>query len=339
MATALEQAAEGSAATAGQDTGATNPGSSQNTTNGETGAATPQPANTTGGQGDAASTTGATDSTATSTADADKPTGGDWASIREKAAGGDTKVLNRLARYGTIEEALKAGAEAQNRLNATKSLVRPDDKATPEEIKAYRDANGVPESVDGYKIELPDGVVLGDQDKPAADAFLKVAHENHIPPKVANAIIAQQLQLQQEAYEAQAQADETARVEGTQELKQAWGQESAANVNLVNTMLDEALPGVKDNLLGARLADGTLLANSPDVLKFLASTARALNPLATFGSVPGSTTVTDIDTRIGELSKLAGNRNSEYWKGPTAAALQKELLDLNQRKSLLSAKK
>ena len=337
MTTALQQAADGDSGSASdKTTGVQDPGSGQGTVNAETG----QP---TGGQGDAAQAT-TTDSTTSGEKKDAAPTAteepkGEWSDIRERVAGGDDKILKRLARYGTLEEALKAGAEAQNKLYATKSLVRPDDKATQEEIKAYREANGVPETVDGYKVELPEGTVLGDEDQPAVDAFLKVAHENHIPPKVANAIIAQQLRLQQEAYEAQAQADETARIEGGQALKEAWGQEAPANYNLLMGMLDEALPGVKDNLLGARLADGTLLANSPDVLKFLASTARQLNPLATFGSVPGSTTLTDIETRIAELTKMSGDRNSDYWKGAKAAGLQEEMSDLISRKELLLSKK
>ena len=334
MTTALQQAADGDSGSASdKTTGVQDPGSGQGTPN------TEQP---TGGQGDATQATttdGATGGEKKDAKDINGSAGVDWAGVREKAAGGDDKILKRLSRYGTVEEALRAGADAQNRLNATKSLIRPDDKATPEEIKAYREANGVPETVDGYKVELPEGTVLGDEDQPAVDAFLKVAHENHIPPKVANAIIAQQLQLQQEAYEAQAQADETARIEGGQALKEAWGQEAPANYNLLMGMLDGALPGVKDNLLGARLADGTLLANSPDVLKFLASTARQLNPLATFGSVPGSTTLTDIDTRIAELTKLSGDRNSDYWKGAKAAGLQEEMSNLIKRKELLLIKR
>mgnify|MGYP000879352099 CR=1 FL=1 len=337
MATALDSTTDVGQAS-DQTTGVQDPGSSQGATEGQPAT---QTADITEGSGDAQNSTTAGDANGTKTdaTAATDPTGSDWASIREKAANGDDKILKRLSRYSTIEEALKAGADAQNRLNSTKSLVRPDDKATPEEIKAYREANGVPESVDGYKVELPEGMVLGDQDQPAVDAFLKVAHEHHIPPKVANAIIAQQLQIQQTMYEAQAEADEASRIEGSKALKEAWGQESAANVNLITTMLEEALPGVKDNLLGARLADGTLLANNPDVLKFLASTARTINPLSTFGSVPGATTLTDIDTRIGELSKMAGDRNSDYWRGPRAEALQKELRDLNERKVLLSSKK
>ena len=340
MSTALDNAGNGGSAST-QTTGVQDPGVSQSDPN-ATGTQTTNQTTTATGTSDGQTTTTDTgDASGTKTDAKTEPgsTGTDWAGVREKAAGGDDKILKRLARYGTVEEALRAGADAQNRLNATKSLVRPDDKATPEEIKAYRDANGVPETVDGYKIELPEGTVIGDQDQPAVDAFLKVAHDNHIPPKVANAIIAQQLQLQNAMFEEQAKADEVSRIEGTKELKDAWGDEAPANFNLLIGMLDGALPGVKDNMLGARLADGTLLANNPDVLKFLASTARALNPLATFGSVPGSTSMTDIDTRIGELSKMSGDRNSDYWRGPKAEGLQKELRDLNERKQLLSAKK
>lgn len=130
MTTALQQAADSDSGSASdKTTGVQDPGSSQGTPNAE------QP---TGGQGDAAQATttdGATGGEKKDATTATEEPKGEWSDIRERVAGGEDKILKRLARYGTLEEALKAAAESQNKLYATKTQIRPGDKAPPEEIK------------------------------------------------------------------------------------------------------------------------------------------------------------------------------------------------------------
>lgn len=253
-----------------------------------------------------------------------------WSTIRERVANGDEKLLKRLSRYSTLDEALRAGVEAQNKIGSLKPVQALTKDSTPEEIAAYRKANGIPETFDGYEINLPDGIVLGDNDKPIADAFLKIAHEHNLPPNAVNAIISSHLQLQEQAVQSQQEFDLNSQNEAQRQLKssEVWGNEAKVNINLINDMFsNNAPPEVREMLEHARLPNGNLLGNDVPTLKFLASLAREVNPYATIAGASDDALST-IDAEMGELEKLMGDHKSDYWKGPTAEAKQKRYAQL-----------
>lgn len=286
------------------------------------------------------STASSTTTTSTPPVDAEQPSSGEnvkstdgqptesvadnWSAVRERVANGDEKLLKRLSRYSTLDEALRAGVEAQNKIGSLKPVQALTKDSTPEEVAAYRKANGVPETPDGYDINLPDGIILGDNDKPIADAFLKIAHEHNLPPTAVNAIISSHLQLQEQAVQSQQEFDLNAQNEAQKQLKssEVWGNEAKVNINLINDMLsNNAPPEVREMLEHARLPNGNLLGNDVPTLKFLASLAREVNPYATIAGASDDALST-IDAEMGALEKLMGDHTSDYWKGPTANAKQ-----------------
>lgn len=257
--------------------------------------------------------------------------GNDWAAIRTRIAAGDEKILNRLSRYSTLDDFIKAGIEAQNKIGGAKAAKVPGPDATPEELAAYRKENGIPDSPKDYKIELPDDIVLGEADKPIADAFLEVAHKHNLPPAVANDIIAHQLKLQEEFVQEQEQADakDRAVAEDTLGSNDMWGSESRANVNLIKNMLASAPEGVAENLMNARLADGKLLGNDINTLRWLCNTARTLEPYATVTPAAGKTAGETVAGRIAEIeAEMAKGYDGPYHKGPQAASMQAEYRNL-----------
>ena len=265
-------------------------------------------------------------------------TGDDWASVRTRIANGDEKILNRLSRYSTADDALKAGLEAQNKIAAglNKAAKVPGADSTEAEVKAYREANGIPDTAKGYNIELPDGVVLGEEDQPVADAFVEVAHKHNLPPAVVNDIIANQMKLQNAQQADQAAADEKQRVVAEETLTddKVWGSESKLNINMINQMLVSAPKGVKDQIMGARLADGTMLGNDVDALRWLANTARTLNPYATVTPGAGQSSADSVAGEISKLNTMMGDKTSEYWKGPSADKNQARYRDLVNMQNL-----
>mgnify|MGYP000100175251 CR=1 FL=1 len=50
---------------------------------------------------------------------------------------------------------------------------------TDEELAEYRKANNIPEAPDKYDLTFDSGLVIGKEDKPIVDSFLKYAHDNH----------------------------------------------------------------------------------------------------------------------------------------------------------------
>lgn len=291
------------------------------------------------------STAPAPDTESPTTGETDAATGNelalpDWAKLREQLADGDDKVLKRLSRYATLKDAIKAGVEAQNKIGSIKAIQPITKESTPEEIAAYREAHGIPESPDKYEIKLPDGMVLGEEDKPMVDEFLKLAHENNIPAPVANALIAQQLAAREQLIEQQEAKDSQDLIDARKTLtsNDVWGSEAKLNINLINNMLDGAQPGLKEQLMGARLANGKLLGNDPDALLWLASVARDLNPLATVTPSSGMSTLQTVEEEIASLEKLMGDSNSDYWKGPNAQAKQDRYRALVEAKLKMQSK-
>ena len=258
----------------------------------------------------------------------------DWAATRTKIAGADEKLLKQLSRYGSLDEAVKAGVEAQKKLAGTRSVAKPGKDATDAEKAAYREANGIPESADKYDLQLPAGLVIGDADKPFLDAFLKTAHENNLSPEQVNAAANSHFALLEQQVQARNARDEETKVAANEALTEAWGSERDLNLNLIHGLLDTAPAGVKEQLLGARMSDGTPFGNSADALKWLATLARDSNPMATVVPGSGASAQQALAGELEQIQSLMGDTKSEYWKGPKALRMQeryRELLEVQEK--------
>jgi hypothetical protein len=85
-----------------------------------------------------------------------------------------------LAKYKTVPDMAKALAHANALVG--KKLGVPNEKSSPEELAAYRQALGVPESFEEYDFtpaETPEGFTW---DKAAMQPFAEAAHKHNIPP-------------------------------------------------------------------------------------------------------------------------------------------------------------
>jgi hypothetical protein len=226
---------------------------------------------------------------------------------------------------------LDALISVQNKISAgeLRSNAPFPDKGTPEQQIEWRRMQGLPEAPEKYQIKLGDGLVVGDEDKPIVDSFLKAAHSANMPEGQVNSLLKWYFDEVVEGEQARRhEADEKVRTEVDQSLKQEWGQDYQKNKMIIEAFLDSGPPGIKDALFGARLADGTPLASNLDVLRFLADKGREYNPTITV--VPGDPTTVQ-KTIVDELSNIQammGNRQSDYWKGPKSEILQKRYREL-----------
>ena len=124
------------------------------------------------------------------------------------------------------------------------------------------------------------------------------------------------------------------REKGIEALRSDWGTEYQLNLGIVDGFLNLAPAGVKDAILGGRLADGTPIGNNADVLRWFASLGRELNPTSTVTNSTGVQAAQAIATEKATLEKLMGNHESEYWKGSQSESMQKryrELLDVESK--------
>lgn len=281
-----------------------------------------------------AATSDATATTAVTTQTATEPSARDWATLRSEYAKGDDKVLKRLERYSSPEAAIDALFAAQAKISsgALKQALPKD--ATPEQLAEWRSENGIPESADKYEIALTDGRVIGEDDKAFVSEFLNEAHTKNMTPEQVNATVGWYLQAQEKAMAERQQADDAVRVEATEQLRKEWGSEYDLNRNLIKGMLDGAPEGLKDQILGARLSDGTPLASDPKALRWLANMAREINPVATVVPSSGTNAAQTIEAELNGIKKLMGDHTSEYWKGPKSEGMQarfRELVSVQQK--------
>lgn len=257
--------------------------------------------------------------------------GDDW---RQKIAKDDAKLLKQLERFTSPEAFAQSWAEKQRLIDSGQVKKALGADATPEQIAQYRKDNGIPETAEGYFEKLPDGLVIGEADKPLFDSFAKGLHDLNVDPKVAQYAVKWYSDLQREAEANIAEGDRAHKTEVEDALRAEWGADYRANVNVMQAVLKSAPAGVAEMLQSARGADGRAVLNDPNVLRWLANVGRELNPVATLMPGAGTNAGNSIAEEIGNIEKLMANPSSEYWKGPTSERMQsryRELIDARER--------
>lgn len=258
-----------------------------------------------------------------------------WAeNWRQEYAGNDEAMAKRLARFASPKAAIDALIAAQNKISAgIGKSARPKEGAPPEEIAAWRQGAGIPESPEGYDLNIGDGYVIGEADKEGINEFLKVAHGVDFTPAQVKAAIKFSLDQQSQEVEARREADVEARIRTTNELKQEFGDSYKMNMNLVSGFVNTVPSGVKDLFMGGRLADGTPIFSNTDMIRWFSTLALESNPMPTLTG-GGQNPSQAIEGEIAGLRRMMGDNNSEYWKGPNAEKNQaryRELVEAEQR--------
>lgn len=237
---------------------------------------------------DPAPTPAAGDPPAPAPAPAPSPATADW---RTKLAGEDKDLAKVLARY-TDEAAFgKAHKSLLARMSSGELKKSLPDNASAEEIATWRKENGIPENETGYveKLELPDGLVLGEADKPIVSEFAKAALAGNVDPKQFNGLVAKYYEIQEQQKAAQAETDATFRQASEDALRQAWqGPEFRQNLTAIQNMMAGWPEGLATRVLAGRTPDGRKLGDDPAFVQQMAALARELNPAASL--VPAGTT-------------------------------------------------
>lgn len=252
----------------------------------------------------------------------------DWQS---RLAKGDAKLQARFQRYASPEAMAEALVAAQNRISSgeLKSVLPKD--AKPEELAAWRKENGIPESPEKYDLKFDDGLVIGDDDKPIIEGFLKTAHERNLTPDQAKGAISWYYQEQQRISDERASKDETQRQTALDSLNAEWGGNFRRNINMVEGLLTRFPDDVRDLFKGGRLADGTAILNHPQVIRSLASIALEINPAGTL--VPSGTAdpMKSVEGRISEIETAMRKDRAAYNRDEKLQAEYRELLGAREK--------
>lgn len=248
---------------------------------------------------------------------------------RELMAGEDAAELKRLARFTSPDAAFKSFREMEKRFSAAKFKTELPADPTDEQIAAYRRDNNIPDTPDKYELKLEDGLVIGEDDKPIIDLFLKEMHAAHAPAQIVSAAVNAYYRIQEEQ-QAQEIAEARAVKEATQEtLRATWGADYKTNINLMKATLSSMPETLRDRFKSATLGDGVFAFNDTEFCEWFAGWAREINPA---GTVVGGGADNQLQTIEGELAKMAKERQKDInaWQSQANASVrarERELLD------------
>jgi hypothetical protein len=256
-------------------------------------------------------------------ADPNKSWGDNW---RQQYAGEDTKRLAQLERFASPKAVLDSLFAAQEKIRSGDLRAPLPENATPEQVAAYRTQNGIPEKPEGYFEKLPDGLVIGDADKPLFNSFAEGLHKLNAPPQIAQYAVSWYNKLQEEQTAKLAEGDTAAKTATEDELRSEWGADYRANVNHIQGFLAQAPQGVAEMLGNARGGDGKAILNDPNVVRWLASVARDLNPIGTIVGGSGNSGK-GIDDEISEIEGFMKTNRNDYNKDEKKQSRYRDLID------------
>lgn len=240
-------------------------------------------------------------------------------------AGGDEKIADMLKRYPDPMAAAKAHREAVVALSQRRPAL--PDNPTPEQLAAFRKAEGIPDTPEGYVEKLPEGIVLGEDDKALVKPFLEDALAANLSPAAVHVGLgAWQKILAQETKDRQT-LDVAESQETTQTLEKDWGGNFKPNMNAVQSLLDRLDPETKAEFENARGASGRGIMNNPKIVRALAEWSRTIDPTAAVVTI-GAGGIDGVMAEYTELKGLMADQSSRYWRGADAARLQARYREL-----------
>lgn len=250
---------------------------------------------------------------------------------RQELAGDDAKALTQLERFTTPKALWDSYQAAYTKIRSGELKAPLPDNATPEQVTAYRAERGIPEKPEGYLEKLPDGLVIGENDRPIFDSFVKSLHGANADPKVAHAAVAWYNNFQQEQEAARREADVKFGQATEDALRSEWGNEYRINKSIRDTYIDSLPQGIKDVFLNSRMPDGRPLGDHPDLSKWLVQEARDKGYSNTI--VPGTNGNhgQSLEGEIEKIEKFMRSNNREYIRDEKMQARLRDLYEARER--------
>ncbi len=267
----------------------------------------------------------------------------DWRErIARHASAGDEKAfkkeMKRLERitdpagiYGSFRDLEAKFSEG--------GLVKiPGKGAKPEEIVAFAKQLGWGDKPDEMlsQIKLDDGLEMGSEDKPVVASFVAAVHGATSAQEFTNRAANWYFKQQEAAAAALDEADDEFRRESETALKEELGPAFKRNINAIGSIFAQA-PGGADiknekslyaRLMGGRTADGRVIGNDPDMVRFLLSMVSEINPAATVVE-DGNQSGESIEAEIKKIEGIMRTDRRDYDKN--YAARYTELLAVREK--------
>ena len=246
---------------------------------------------------------------------------------RTEMSGGDEKVaeeLNRYAEPGLIGPAL---IEAKKKISAGLSPEPLAENATDEQVAEYRKKNGIPAEPGGYFENLPEGIVVGDEDKAGMEKLATAMHAAHQPPAAVHAAMGVYYQHLSDVMAERAETDATDKRDTDDALNELYGNEFRRNINDMGAWLGLGGEETKAKILSSRTPEGQRLGNDPGVVKWLISQMRIIDPLVTVPGLGPGEPGAALEDEITKIEERIQNDNAGYRADKKMQARYLELLE------------
>lgn len=231
--------------------------------------------------------------------------------------------MNQLGRITDVGSLVKSFFNAQDKIRKGEISSGLPENATPEQIAAYRAANDIPEAPDKYKLALEEGLELGEHNKGRINKILEQAHSGMISNKVASGLVNTILKEEAE-YAKQREAQDGLDTQQSENLlRQTWGSDYQANVNMVKGLVNKLPAEVQEVFFDARMPDGKALLNDASIFMWLADIAREVNPIG-FVAPNSNNPHQTVNDEIAALEKRMGTK--EWFSDEAAQKRYQQLI-------------
>ena len=197
----------------------------------------------------------------------------DW---RQQIAGDDEKQLNQLGRYKTPADVWNKARALEQRITSgeLKDMAPFPGEGTDDEKTAWRTSNNVPEAYDKYELTQE----LDDNAKGTLDSFLQHAYANNYNTDMVNGMVDYFIAKYDGDVKINTDADGERKAATEDALRAEWAGDYRGHMNRIDGLLDMVAEGKGVEVLEARMADGSMLRDSPEAMNFLLEAALAVNP-------------------------------------------------------------
>tara|TARA_R100000234_G_scaffold45512_2_gene27212 strand:+ start:2106 stop:2936 length:831 start_codon:yes stop_codon:yes gene_type:complete len=209
-----------------------------------------------------------------------------------------------LQNFSNMNDFVKSYLHSQKLVGADK-IPLPNKLATKEDWDVVYSKLGRPETADGYKYELPKETKL---DEATLKNFSEEAHKLGLLPGQAQGIIKYYNNLAEQNEQSQNVNVEASKANAEAELRKEFGPAYDLKIAQARNLAVNAFGN--EFLRNTKLADGTPLGNSPEVIRAMATLAERMSEDSFVkGEGTAAMTVKEIDTEIETLTQPG----SAYW--------------------------
>ena len=191
----------------------------------------------------------------------------------------DEKLKKDMSRFQSFEDVAKSNREARQAIS--KAIKPITDDSSVSEVALFRKAMGVPDSIDGYQVSLPEGVdetiLQSEEVQGELRAFAEVAHQNNVSAPAFEAMVSKYFEQVVQSQAVLAQRDEQFAKESEKALKDNWGAQYPAELELANRGTEFAFSNGLEAIKEIKTSDGRLLADHPIFIEAMNKVGRAVN--------------------------------------------------------------